>query len=181
MSVVYAPRALLDIEPILAYIHEHNPQAAHTVSLAIERSVALSAQLPLTGGKTDLANNYRHPLVRFPYTIFYASMRPATVSKSCASSTARKSRTCASCRTMRPAIEPWHVVFRFGLVAPPPKIQPCTDYLRSRASVRTYLSIGHLRVTRSAAPASPGRDATRPGTRQSCRPQCHDDRRRAGT
>lgn len=121
MSVVYAPRALLDIEPILAYIHEHNPQAAHTVSLAIERSVALSAQLPLTGGKTDLANNYRHPLVRFPYTIFYASMRPATVSKSCASSTARKSRTCASCRTMRPAIEPWHVVFRFGLVAPPPK------------------------------------------------------------
>ena len=71
MNIVYAPRALRDIDDILAYIQQRNPAAARTVSFAIERAVELSAQVPLTGGKTDVPNLYRRPLVQFPYTIFY--------------------------------------------------------------------------------------------------------------
>ena len=52
MNIVYAPRALRDIDDILAYIQQRSPTAARTVSFAIERAVELSAQVPLTGGKT---------------------------------------------------------------------------------------------------------------------------------
>jgi plasmid stabilization system protein ParE len=46
MKVVYASRALRDIDDILAYIKTRNPQGARSVSLAIEhaiRSCALAA------------------------------------------------------------------------------------------------------------------------------------------
>ena len=69
MNVVYAPRALRDIDEILAYIQQRNPRAAESVSLAIEQAVTLSAQVPRAAGKTDLPNHYRRPLVRFPYTL----------------------------------------------------------------------------------------------------------------
>lgn len=72
MIIVYAPRALRDIDELLAYIQQRNPAAARTISLAIERAVELSAQVPLTGGKTDVPHLYHRPLVRYPYTIFYS-------------------------------------------------------------------------------------------------------------
>jgi hypothetical protein len=37
MKIVCAPRALRDIDGILAYIHERSPRGAYSVSLAILR------------------------------------------------------------------------------------------------------------------------------------------------
>jgi plasmid stabilization system protein ParE len=71
MRLVYAARALRDIDEILAYIHERNPQAARNVSLAIEQTISLCALIPYAGARTDEHNVYRHPLARYPYTIFY--------------------------------------------------------------------------------------------------------------
>jgi toxin ParE1/3/4 len=72
MNVVYAPRALRDIDEILAYIQQRSSRSAANVSLAIEQAVMLSAQVPRAAGKTDLPNHYRRPLVRYPYTLFYS-------------------------------------------------------------------------------------------------------------
>ena len=59
MKVVYAPRALRDIDEILAYIHQRSPIGAHNVSLAIEDTVLMCALNPRTGTKTDEPDVYR--------------------------------------------------------------------------------------------------------------------------
>ena len=46
--------------------------SAHRVFRHRARAVELSAQVPLTGGKTDVPHLYRRPVVQFPYTIFYS-------------------------------------------------------------------------------------------------------------
>jgi toxin ParE1/3/4 len=71
MRLVYAPRALVDIDDILTYIKTRNPQAARNVSLAIEHTMNLCALNPYMGVRTDEPNLYRHPLTNFRYTIFY--------------------------------------------------------------------------------------------------------------
>ena len=52
MNVVYAPRALRDIDDILAYIHQRSPIGARNVSLAIEYTIHTCALNPRTGTKT---------------------------------------------------------------------------------------------------------------------------------
>jgi plasmid stabilization system protein ParE len=71
MKVVYAPRALRDIDEILAYIQRRSPQGAHSVSLAIEYEVQLCALNPRAGATTDEPDVYRRPLGKYRYTIFY--------------------------------------------------------------------------------------------------------------
>ena len=72
MKVVYAPRALRDIDEILAYIAKQSPRGAHNVSLAIEYTIHMSALNPRAGAKTDEPNVYRRPLgKKYRYTIFY--------------------------------------------------------------------------------------------------------------
>jgi plasmid stabilization system protein ParE len=71
MRVVYAPRALRDIDDILAYIHKRSARGAHSVSLAIEYTVHMCALNPRATGKTDEPNVYRRPLGKYRYTIFY--------------------------------------------------------------------------------------------------------------
>lgn len=44
MKVVYAPRALRDIDDILAYIHQRSPIGARNVSLAIENTIHMCAR-----------------------------------------------------------------------------------------------------------------------------------------
>lgn len=66
MKLRYAPRALRDIDEILAYIQQRSSRSAEKVSFAIEQAVVLSAQVPRAAGKTDLPNHYRRPLVRYP-------------------------------------------------------------------------------------------------------------------
>ncbi len=71
MRLVYAPRALQDIDDILTFISARSLQGAHTVSVAIEHTINLCATNPYIGAKTDVPNVYRHPLARYRYTIFY--------------------------------------------------------------------------------------------------------------
>jgi plasmid stabilization system protein ParE len=59
MKAVYAPRALRDIEEILAYIEERSPSGARNVALAIEYSIHTCALNPRAGAKTDEPNVYR--------------------------------------------------------------------------------------------------------------------------
>jgi plasmid stabilization system protein ParE len=71
MKVLYAPRALRDIDEILAYINKRSPRGAHNVSVAIEHTAHMCAVNPHTGAKTDEPNLYRRPLGKYRYTIFY--------------------------------------------------------------------------------------------------------------
>jgi toxin ParE1/3/4 len=71
MKVVYAPRALRDIEDILIYINERSPRGARNVSLAIEHAIHMCALSPRAGARTDEPGVYRRPLGRYRYTIFY--------------------------------------------------------------------------------------------------------------
>jgi plasmid stabilization system protein ParE len=68
MKVIYAPRALRDIDHILAHIHKRSPRGAHNVSLAIERTIHMCALTPRAIGKTDEPNLYRRPLGKYRYT-----------------------------------------------------------------------------------------------------------------
>ena len=74
MKVVYAPRALRDIDELLAYIQLRSPRGAHNVSVAIEYTVHMCALNPRTGAKTDVPNVYRRPLGKYRFTIFYRSL-----------------------------------------------------------------------------------------------------------
>lgn len=71
MKVVYAPRALRDIDDILAHIHQRSPRGSHNVSLAIEHTIHVCALNPRAIGRTDEPNLYRRPLGKYRYTIFY--------------------------------------------------------------------------------------------------------------
>lgn len=71
MRIVYARRALRDIDEILAYIHTRSPRGAHGVSLAIEYAIQMCALNPYAAAKTDEPNLYRRPIGRHRYTIFY--------------------------------------------------------------------------------------------------------------
>jgi plasmid stabilization system protein ParE len=74
MKVRYAPRALRDIDNILAYIHERNPRGAANVSLAIEHAIRMCALKPRAAAETDEPNVYRRPLGKYRYTIFYRTL-----------------------------------------------------------------------------------------------------------
>jgi plasmid stabilization system protein ParE len=71
MKVVYASRALRDIDDILAYIKAGSPLGARSVSLAIEHAIRTCALNPHGSAKTDEPGIYRRPLGRYRYTIFY--------------------------------------------------------------------------------------------------------------
>ena len=71
MKVVYAPRALRDVDEILFHIHQHSPRGARNVSYAIEHTVHLCALNPRAGSKTDEPDVYCWPLGKYRYTIFY--------------------------------------------------------------------------------------------------------------
>ena len=71
MRLVYAPRDLRDIDEILGYIQQRSPNGARIVSFAIEHTVQICADHPLSGTPTDEPHVYRWPLSGYRYTIFY--------------------------------------------------------------------------------------------------------------
>ena len=71
MKLVYAPHALKDIDEILAYIHERNPQGARNVSFAIEHMARICAETPRGGASTNEPHVYRWPLSHYRFAIFY--------------------------------------------------------------------------------------------------------------
>lgn len=71
MKIVYALRALRDIDEILAYLFERSLRGAHSVSLAIEHAIQRCGLNPYLALETDEPNVYRRPLAEYRYTIFY--------------------------------------------------------------------------------------------------------------
>lgn len=71
MKLVYAPRALKDIDEILDYIHWRSPQGARNVSFAIEHTAEICAETPRGGSITNLPDVYRWPLSSYRFAIFY--------------------------------------------------------------------------------------------------------------
>lgn len=71
MNVVYAPRALRDLQDIAAYPSACSPDAAARVLGAIKSSVDTLDFFPQIGRVVDNANHRRVPVLRYPYVIFY--------------------------------------------------------------------------------------------------------------
>jgi plasmid stabilization system protein ParE len=74
MKIAYAPRALRDVEEILAYTHNRSPRGAHNVSIAIEHAIRMCALHPNAAAQTDEANVRRRPLGKYRYTIFFRAL-----------------------------------------------------------------------------------------------------------
>jgi toxin ParE1/3/4 len=71
MNVVYAPRALRDLESIGAYLVERNPSGTVNVLGAIKSSIDTLSFFPQIGRLVDNAGHRRVPVLRYPYLIFY--------------------------------------------------------------------------------------------------------------
>jgi toxin ParE1/3/4 len=71
MNVIYAPRALRDLEGIAAYLTERSPAGATNVLAAIKSSIDTLSFFPLIGRLVDDAGHRRVPVLRYPYVIFY--------------------------------------------------------------------------------------------------------------
>ena len=71
MNVVYAPRALRDLDRIAAYLTERNPDAAARVLGAIKSSIDTLSFFPQIGRVVDNAGHRRVPVLRYSYVIFY--------------------------------------------------------------------------------------------------------------
>ena len=71
MNVVYAPRALRDLNDIAAYSVERNPTGAANVLGAIKSSIDTLSFFPQIGRVVDNAGHRRVPDVLYPYMIFY--------------------------------------------------------------------------------------------------------------
>jgi toxin ParE1/3/4 len=71
MNVVYAPRALRDLESIATYLVARNPAGAINVLGAIKSSIDTLSFFPQIGRLVDSAGHRRVPVLRYPYLIFY--------------------------------------------------------------------------------------------------------------
>jgi toxin ParE1/3/4 len=71
MNVVYAPRALRDLDSIDGYLVERSPSASVNVLGAIKSSIDTLSFFPEIGRLVDDAGHRRMPVLRFPYVIFY--------------------------------------------------------------------------------------------------------------
>jgi plasmid stabilization system protein ParE len=71
MNVVYAPRALRDLESIGTYLVERNPAGAVNVLGAIKSSIDTLSFFPQIGRLVDNVGHRRVPVLRYPYLIFY--------------------------------------------------------------------------------------------------------------
>ena len=71
MRIIYAPRALRDVDEILAYVQKRSPSGAHNLSIAIESAIEMCALNPHIGVRTDRPHLYRWPLRRYRYAIYY--------------------------------------------------------------------------------------------------------------
>ncbi len=71
MNVVYAPRALRDLDGIAVYLSERNPGAVPRALGAIKSSVDTLNFFPQIGRVVDNAGHRRVPVMRYPYVVFY--------------------------------------------------------------------------------------------------------------
>ena len=72
MNIVFAPRALRDLESIGAYLVERSPAGAHQCdSAAIKSTIDALSFFPQIGLLMDNAGHRRVPVMRYPYVILY--------------------------------------------------------------------------------------------------------------
>jgi toxin ParE1/3/4 len=71
MNVVFAPRALRDLEGIAAYLSDRSPSGAIHVLAAIKSSIDALAAFPEIGRIVDDTGHRRFPVLGFPYVVFY--------------------------------------------------------------------------------------------------------------
>jgi len=73
MNVVYAPRALRDLEGIAAYLVEHSPAGAVRVLGAIKSSIDTLSFFPQIGRLVDDAGHRRVPVLAILMSFSIAS------------------------------------------------------------------------------------------------------------
>ena len=71
MKLVYAPRALRDLEGIATYLVQRSPSGAENVLSAIKSSIETLTAFPEMAPAIDPAGHRRLPVLRYPYTVFY--------------------------------------------------------------------------------------------------------------
>lgn len=72
MKLSLTPRAADDLDAIASYLLERNPAGARSVGLAIDRSLLLLCEQPLSGRLTRKAAHIRRKVVpKYQYSIFY--------------------------------------------------------------------------------------------------------------
>ena len=71
MNIVYAPRALRDLQSIAEYLNQRSPSGAFNVLAAVKSSIEALAAFPGMGRVVDDAGHRRFPVLRFPYAVFY--------------------------------------------------------------------------------------------------------------
>src|SRR5262249_28604174 len=72
--IVYAPRALRDIDDILDWTAHQSPKGAHSLSIAIEHAIGVCEHSPRAGARTDEPNVYRWQISKYRITIFYRTL-----------------------------------------------------------------------------------------------------------
>lgn len=71
MNVVYAPRALRDLQDISAYLADRSPSASVHVLAALKSSIDSLSYFPELGRLVDDLGHRRMPVPHHPYLIFY--------------------------------------------------------------------------------------------------------------
>lgn len=110
MKLRYTPRALAELDEVLAYSAERSPQGARRVQLRIQAVTALLLQHPHSGQRTSNPRLRRIVATPYPYLIFYeiagdesSFMRYATARATRARCWARASYPPRRCRIISPA------------------------------------------------------------------------------
>jgi toxin ParE1/3/4 len=75
MNVIYAPRAIRDLESIASYLGERSPSGAVNVLSAIRSRIDVLPFYPHIAPPLDDAEHRRLSVVRYPYVIFYRIFR----------------------------------------------------------------------------------------------------------
>jgi toxin ParE1/3/4 len=68
----YTPRARNDLQSILQYIDERNPQGARNVKRAIRKTINLIAEFPEVGRRAGEQGTRVLPAGRYPYLIYWS-------------------------------------------------------------------------------------------------------------
>jgi toxin ParE1/3/4 len=71
LKLRFTETAQRDLSEIFEFIARRDPGAARSVIDAIERSINLLAEFPLSARRTDMKNVRVRPVARYPFLIFY--------------------------------------------------------------------------------------------------------------
>ena len=71
MTIIFAPRALLDLIGIENYLMPRSPGGSRKVLAAIKVAIEDLRGFPKIGIPIDAEGRYRLPLGKYPYVVFY--------------------------------------------------------------------------------------------------------------